>query len=403
MISNLNGLTIATLVCEANLKILITNFYLDSYGGTQSVTRDLAIWLKRMGHTPCVYSPRLGVVSDEIASHGITVTDRLAQIALEPDIIHGQFYREALRALLQFPLAPAVFAHHGPNFYGEPSCFPRILRYVAVDARCRADLESKPEIPRSRIETILNFIDLERFQQRPPLPSRPRRALVFSNYAAEHTYLPVVRQACRRMGIKLDVVGRMVGKPQENPERILPEYDLVFAKARCALEATAVGCATVLCDASGVGPMVTTRNFAELRPMNLGVKALTKPLQPAAIMAEIERYDPADARQVCECARREIGIAEGIHQWIRLYETVLNEARTLPRDADEELRAAGVLLETLAHWSYENRVEWEQEQLKKLQGIPVVGHSLHALARRAARWWRDRAVRAYSASLDHKP
>jgi len=390
VISNLNRLTAATLVCEANLKILITNLYLDSYGGTQSVTRDLAIWLKRLGHTPCVYSPRLGVVSDEIASHGIAVTDRLAQMTLQPDIIHGQFYREALRALLQFPLAPAVFAHHGPGFYGDPFYFPRILRYVAVDARCRADLESKAQIPRSRIETILNFIDLERFQQRPPLPSRPRRALLFSNYAAEHTHLPVVRRACRRMGIKLDVVGRLVGKPQANPERILPEYDLVFAKARCALEATAVGCATILCDASGAGPMVTTQNFAELRPMNLGVKTLTKPLEPATIMTEIERYDPADARQVSECTRREAGIADGIHQWIRLYETVLTEARTLPRDGDEELRAAGVLLETLARWSYENRVEWEQGQLQKLQGIPVVGRPLHALVRRAANWWKDR-------------
>jgi hypothetical protein len=310
---------------------------------------------------------------------------------MEPDIIHGQFYREALRALLQFPLAPAVFAHHGPNFYEDPFYFPRILRYVAVDARCRVDLESKTEIPRSRIETILNFIDLERFQQRPPLPSRPRRALLFSNYAAEHTHLPVVRRTCSRMGIKLDVVGRMVGKPMANPERILPEYDLVFAKARCALEATAVGCATILCDATGAGPMVTSRNFAELRRMNLGANALTKPLQPAAIMAEIERYDPADARQVSECARREAGIAEGIYQWIRLYETVLTEARTLPRDADGELRAAGVLLETLARWSYENRVAWEQEQLQKLQGFPVVGRPLHALARRAAKWWKDRA------------
>lgn len=399
MTRNLNQLTAAAFVCEVNLKILITNLYLDSYGGTQSVTRDLAIWLKRLGHTPCVYSPRLGVVSDEIASHGIAVTDRLAQMALEPDIIHGQFYREALRALLQFPLAPAVFAHHGPNFYSDPFYFPRILRYVAVDARCRADLESKTEIPRSRIETILNFIDLERFQQRPPLPSRPRRALVFSNYAAEHTHLPVVRRACGRMGIKLDVVGRTVGKPQANPERILADYDLVFAKARCALEATAVGCATVLCDASGVGPMVTTRNFAELRQMNLGVKALTKPLQVAAIMTEIERYDPADARQVSECARREAGIAEGIHQWIRLYETVLKEARMLPRDADGEFRAAGALLETLARWSYENRVEWEQEQLQKLQGIPVVGRSLHALARRAVHWWKDRAGRLATQAL----
>jgi hypothetical protein len=384
-------LTLAALVSEENLNILITNFYLDSYGGTQSVTRDLAIWLKRLGHTVCIYSPRLGVVSDEIAAHGIVVTDRLGQLTLEPDIIHGQFYRETLRALLHFPLAPAVYAHHGTSFYGEPFYFPRVLRYVAVDARCREHLEGKTEIPRSRIDTILNFIDLERFQRRPPLPPRPRRALLFSNYAAEHTHLPVVRGVCRRMGLSLDVAGGMAGKAVANPESILPEYDLVFAKARCALEATAVGCATVLCDSTGAGPMVTTQNFAGLRRMNLGVNALTKPLQPAAIMAEIERYDPAEAKRVSECARQEAGIADGIYQWTRLYEAVVTEARTLPRDIDAELRAAGFFFETLARWSYESRLQWEREQLERLKDLPVVGRSLYALARRAIKRWKDKA------------
>ena len=36
------------------------------------------------------------------------------------------------------------------------------------------------------------------------------------------------------------------------------DYDLVFAKARCALEAMAVGAAVVLCDTHGLGPMVTS-------------------------------------------------------------------------------------------------------------------------------------------------
>jgi Glycosyltransferase Family 4 len=389
--TNLNRLTPAALVSEENLKILITNFYLDSYGGTQSVARDLAIWLKRLGHIPFVYSPRLGVVSDEIASHGIFVTDHLEQLTQEPDIIHGQFYRETLRALLHFPLAPAIYAHHGMSFYGDPFYFPRILRYVAVDARCREHLETKTEIPRSRVDTILNFIDLERFQPRQPLPPRPRRALLFSNYAAKHTHLPVVRQACRRMGLSLDVVGDMAGKAVANPESILPRYDLVFAKARCALEATAVGCATVLCDSAGAGPMVTTRNFAELRRLNLGVKALTRPLQPETIIAEVERYDADDARLVSECIRKEGGIADGIHQWTRLYDAVLAESRTFRRDTDGELRAAGAFLETLARWSYESRLEWEREQLERLQDIPVVGRPLHALARRAIKRWKDNA------------
>jgi len=54
----------------------------------------------------------------------------------------------------------------------------------------------------------------------------------------------------------------------------------------------------------------------------------------------------------------------------------VTEARALPRDVDAELRAAGAFFETLARWSYESRLEWEREQLEKLQDIPVVGRSL---------------------------
>ena len=346
MARNLNRLTAAALVCEVTLKILITNLYLDSYGGTQSVTRDLAIWLKRLGHTPCVYSPRLGVVSDEIASHGIAVTDRLAQMALEPDIIHGQFYRESLRALLQFPLAPAVLAHHGPDFYSYPIYFPRILRYVAVDARCRADLESKTEIPRSRIETILNLIDLERFQQRPPLPSRPRRALLFSNYAAEHTHLPVVRRACRGMGIKLDVVGRLVGKPMADPESILPEYDLVFAKARCALEAAAVGTAVIVCGQPGLAGLMTSATLEPMRQLNFGFRTLRRPITEESIGEEIDRYDPSDAAAVCDRIRASADIDLLAEQYIALYEDLL--AQPPPATGEEQLKELATALEALS-------------------------------------------------------
>lgn len=48
----------------------------------------------------------------------------------------------------------------------------------------------------------------------------------------------------------------------DNPEHLLSNYDLVFAKARCALEAMAAGAAVVLCDKTGLGSMVSMSEVA---------------------------------------------------------------------------------------------------------------------------------------------
>src|SRR5206468_3631377 len=113
-------------------------------------------------------------------------------------------------------------------------------------------------IPEERVRVLLNFVDLQRFKPRGPLPARPTRALLFSNYAREETHLTAVREACARTGLALDVIGEGVGNVWVRPEEALGNYDLVFAKARSALEALAVGSAVVLCHATGAGPMVTT-------------------------------------------------------------------------------------------------------------------------------------------------
>ena len=47
----------------------------------------------------------------------------------------------------------------------------------------------------------------------------------------------------------------------DRPEAILGDYDLVFAKARAAMEAMATGCAVILCDRVGAGPLVCRANL----------------------------------------------------------------------------------------------------------------------------------------------
>lgn len=369
------------------MKILITNAQLEKYQGTEVVVRDLAGELKRQGHEPLVYSPKLGAVAAEIKSCGILVTDQISSIDTVPDIIHGH-HQQTLEALLQFPSTPAIYVCHGANGYHEaPFYFPRIQRYVAVDERCKRRFTEAPGIPAERLEVMWNAVDLARFAKRTRLPERPRRALVFGNSASRATHLSPVRAACRQMGIQVDVAGLRSGNPVTEPERLLPGYDIVFAKARCALEALAVGNAVVLCDWPGLGPMVSSHNFEQLRPMNFGAGVLQNPLHSQLIMAEIHRYDPNDAAQVCERVRNESGLAQSVQRWIRLYAEVIQQFDPLQQQLNEEYRA---LRDYLARWSYGSRLDWERAQLTRLRSVPMFGHVFYKMAYRILKkWWQS--------------
>jgi len=367
------------------LKILITNAYLATYGGTQVVVRDLACELTRQGHQVAVYCPEAGAVADEIRGHGIPVAHKLTSLNFVPDIIHGQFHLPAMEALLRFPDVPAIYCQHAAaGASDEPFYFPRFLRYVAVDDRCRKRLETTSNIPHDRIQVILNAVDLNRFQPRGPLPASPRRALIFSNNAIESTYVPEVRKACRESGLDVDVVGLGSSNPTARPEAMLPDYDIVFAKARSALEAMAVGASVILCDMPGLGSMVNTRDFDRLRSMNFGAGVLDKPLRAEAIRAEIKRYDPCEAAKVCARVRNGAGIVESTRRWVKVYSEVIEEFAQTSHDRDTEFDA---VVAYLRKPGFDDRVEWERRQLQKLKSIPVVGNGVFRLARRFFMRW----------------
>jgi hypothetical protein len=193
---------------------------------------------------------------------------------------------------------------------------------------------------------LLNFVDLSRFRPRSTLPERPARALVFSNGAATH--LRTIRRACQPLGITVDAVGTTVGNVAPAPESILGEYDVVFAKARCALEAMAVGNAVVLCDEAGMGPLVTPENFERLRPLNFGLRTLRDPVSEERIVAELANYDPADAASVCRAVRATAGLDDAVETLLQTYRDVIEEARSAPAGSmEDELRAAAAYLRTL--------------------------------------------------------
>src|SRR5437879_2056668 len=172
----------------------------------------------------------------------------------------------ALQALLHFPEIPGVYVcHDATNPVDTPPRFPRILRHVAVDENCKERIV-RAGVPPGQVPVIYNSVDLSRFRPRDPLPAQPTRALLFSNYAKEGTHLGPVRAACARAGLALDVIGSEVGNLSAAPETIIGQYDLVFAKARCALEAMAVGAAVILCDFRRAGARGVSAALRVLRP-----------------------------------------------------------------------------------------------------------------------------------------
>lgn len=331
------------------LRVLITNLSLTARSGTEMYTRDLALELLRRGHTPIVYSLLHGVVADELRQATVTVLDDLTRLAEPPDVIHGHHHPETMTALLQFPHVPALFVCHDRTvWHDNPPRFPRLRRYVAVDENCRERLTQEHGIAPEQTALILNSVDLRRFRPRGPLPERPRRALVFSHYATEHTHLKLVREACARAGLELEVAGNASGRPCPHPEDVLGKYDVVFAKARCALEALAVGIAVVLIDHLGCGPLIHTGNLARLRPLNLGRRACQNPLHVEVLLEELGRYNATDATEVSRRVRAEAGVEGMVDALLVLYRKLLEEQHAAPRvTSPEELRATAHYLRHL--------------------------------------------------------
>jgi len=321
------------------LKVLITNITLATRTGTEIYVRDLALGLLRRGHKPIVYSTDLGEIASELRAKTVPVVDDLAQVTATPDVIHGHHHPETLAALLRFPTVPGVlFCHDWTAWHDVPVVFPRILRHVAVDDTCFDRLVMEHGIPKEKVCVILNFVDLDRFRRRPPLPDQPKRALVFSNTASEQTHLAAVRAACTQANIALDVIGAGSGNSLARPEEALGNYDLVFAKGKSALEALAVGAAVILCDAAGAGPMVTTTELDRLRRLNFGMRTLQKRVLVEVLAREIARYDCRDAAEVSRRIREEAGLEAALDELTALYHRVVEEfeiSGKIDREAEE--------------------------------------------------------------------
>ena len=358
------------------MKVLITNLVLWPRTGTVMYVRDLARGLLARGIAPAVLSRPAGPVCAELRAAGVPVVGRCRDLPWVPDVIHGHHGPVLSEALRRFPRVPAInICHDHLSVFERAVVHPAVRRHFGVSEACLRR-QHADGVPAASATLLPNFVDLERFRARAPLPARPRRALVFSNYASEATHLPAVREACRRAGLTLDVVGAGVGRASERPEQVLPEYDVVFAKARAALEAMAVGTAVVLCDFGGVGPMVHADAFDRLQQMNFGSQALVGPLTAAHVLEQLAGYDPADVVRVRARVRAQASLDVVLDRLVETYRECIGEG--VPGQRPSALQHTGTLLSGLALLTYWAWVSWPPERqhwLRRLR-LNAVGRAL---------------------------
>ena len=327
------------------ISVLFTNNTLDTRAGSENYVRDVALALLRRGHHPVAFSLVLGPTADDLRRATVPVVDDLARLSARPDVIHGHHHLETLMAALRFPDVPVVHFCHGWIPWEEiPLKHPSIRKYVAVDEVCLDRLIREEGVPTDRAELLLNFVDLERFRPRNGLPAKPRRALVFSNSAGSSGYTEAIARACAASGVSLDIAGLLNGNPTESPEKVLAEYDLVFAKGRAALEALAVGCAVILSDTVGCGPLVVADNFDQLRLRNFGVRELQRPHDVVWYKQQIARYDLPTLARVHRRVRAEASLDTAVDRLLTIY----TETMAVPVERCDPSQVAGDYLRRIA-------------------------------------------------------
>lgn len=388
------------LLRERPLRILITNMWLLGRSGSETIVRDVALGLRRRGHSPIIYAPSAGAPADELKARGISVIDSLDQMDEAPDIVHGHHNIPTVEALVRFPTCPAIwFCHDAIAWHDKAPLFERIHRYVAVDDRCR-DRLLEDGVAVERITVLHNAVDLERIPPRPEaLPLRPQRAVAFTKTVSQ---IPVLEQACSRAGLSFRAFGRGPGIETAEPERELVKHDIVFATARSAIEALCAGAAVIVCDGRGLGGLVSTDNYERLRALNFGARSLTEDVTVDAVISAIEQYDRDDAVSVVHRLRADADLVTFLDQVEILYCEAIAARASYLESTETHQRT---LLQFLHEWlpqAPDNRWPWQKERQALVELCENLDRACADLRRQcAASQSESEALRAKTAEFQN--
>jgi hypothetical protein len=279
---------------------------------------------------------------------GVWIRSRLSELPWAPDVIHGHHHLQAMAAVGYFDDVPAIYYAHGVIPWPEQvPVHGRIYRHVVMCAAMAPGLTTNEGIAGGRIVVIPNFVNTRRFSEVRRAPARPAKAVLYGGAGFAPHELATLERACAAQGLSFDKIGYAYGNPRDRPEAFLPEFDLVFAIGRCALEALACGCAVIPIVPGQAGSLLTLGNFDDYAFSNLSPRYLTSGRQISEdwLAAELASYSAeraAAATQHVRATRTLIGSVDRLEQ---VYRDAIDEHA---RNPAKDKRAFAPYLEALS-------------------------------------------------------
>lgn len=362
------------------MNVLLTNNTLEHPAGSELVVVELAAALQSRGHRVAAYSTHLGEVGERLKRMSVPAIRNPRACPFVPDVIHGQHHLDAMAALCAFPGVPAIYHCHGYVPWVEtPPQHPRIHIYVGMAESISERIRIELGLPEDRVVTVTNWVDTDRFRVVRSAAAVPRRALIFHrSFERESFHGRQLRAAFARAGIRLDL--DLPAGSQHSPEALLPDYDIVLAAGRSAIEAMASGCAVLPLSAFSCLDFVTPGNFEALRGKNFSPQLQSPQLCRRSVSDAIARYSAEDAAAVTALVRKECSLERATGRLEALYVAViaagLGETVTAGEPESEELLALSHYLRTLKPLVRDlDRLEREhallQEKWAALQAHPL--------------------------------
>lgn len=307
------------------MKIVICNIQMSARTGTEIVTRDIALGLKNRGHRVTVLTLRGdGPIAAGLRAEGVPVVADAAEVG-EADIIHINHMDSARGLLALNPHTPAIFVcHDATTDHSYARQQPSIKAYFGVSDACRLRIATDTGLPTERIGMMPNYLDLSRIPLRQALLSLYQHRWLFVAEKWQSDILAAkLKSVATRFSARLEVVGPWVDKIVDDLPSLCLEHNLVFASARCAMEASATGAGVIVCDPRGLGGFLTPEFWRDAGRHNLGYGCLDSPADIDSLSGAVRRWNPLEAAKVSRIIRAERDLSIGLDRLESVYRQVL--------------------------------------------------------------------------------
>lgn len=315
------------------MKILITNFYLWNYAGTENYVVDIAIYFHNHDHDVIIYSPLVGSVGKDLQIKGIRVVDSLKEIKdINFDVIHAHHNIIAIFTRLFFPNVPMVFISHGilPKLEQPPHVNINIDLFVAVSEEVHNHLNKKYNILFDNIKIVRNFVNFNKFYCKKKVNKVLKKVLVISNHYV-YEVRDVISKSCKNLNISLVHIG-LPDHAVHNVADYINNADLVVTLGKGVLESIACKRNVIVYDQNGADGFMMTELYYESRKNNFSGRRFKKRIDQDQFMYLLKKYDPNIMEDLYNIVKKNHSLERTCEDLLDCYALAIKKHKKISQD-----------------------------------------------------------------------